>query len=159
MMRRTAKANGPALSPLSDARGTSLIEFGVAAPILMIFLVGVTDLSRGYSEKYRLQQVVNRSLETAQIAGADNDYSYVKTEAAAAAGVPETAVTLTQFTECGGNATPKAWDDDCGGADTARFITLSIVKSYTPLFGTVGYPNAQADGTVLMTARATLRVR
>lgn len=138
---------------LRDRRGTSLIEFGVAAPILLIFVAGVSDLGRGWSDRYSLQQVVNRSLEMAQ-AGRDGDYNYLKVEAEAAAGAGATA-TVEQWIECGGSI--RAWDDPCAN-NVARFVKLTVRRGFRPLFGTVGFSNAQSDGTVLLTAHATLRV-
>ena len=144
---------------LRDRRGTSLIELAIAAPLLMIFAVGIADVDGGWSEKYRLQQVVNRSLETPQIAENLNDYSFLETEADAAAGIAASASTLQAWTQCGDQATRYAWDEDCTGGESAKFIKLTIVKSYKPFFGSMPFSNVQADGTVLFTAHGTLRVR
>jgi Flp pilus assembly protein TadG len=130
----------------------------IAAPVLMIFLAGVTDMGRGYSERYRLQQAVNRTLEMAQT-GKDADYEFLKAEAVAAAGVPEANVVQEQWVECAGSPAKKAWSDDCAGGESARYVKLTITGSYTPLFGSMGYLTQQADGTVKLTAHATLRVR
>lgn len=54
-------------------RGTSVIELAIAAPVLMVFLLAIADFGRGLSEKYRLQQAVNRALEMAQT-GRDTEY-------------------------------------------------------------------------------------
>jgi Tfp pilus assembly protein PilW len=141
-----------------DQRGTSVIELAIAAPVLLIFLAGVTDLGRGFSERYRLQQAVNRTLEMAQT-GKDADYAFLKTEAVEAAGVPAENVVQEQWVECGGAPAKKAWSEDCAGAESARFVKLTIIGSYMPLFGSMAYLNKQPDGTVKLTAHATLRVR
>jgi Flp pilus assembly protein TadG len=120
-----------------DERGTSLIEFGFLAPFLAFLTMGVIDLSRGLAERFALQQAVNRSLELVQarpaVAGAeatDVDYTYVKTEAASAAGVPATQVTLTRWLECDGVQQPQVTgtcDDD---EDTARYLRVLITKDF-----------------------------
>lgn len=139
-------------------KGTSVVELAIAAPVLLIFLAGVTDLGRGYTERYRLQQAVNRTLEMAQT-GKDADYSFLKAEAIAAAGVSESNVVHSQWVECAGSPAKKAWSEDCAGGESARYVKLTITGSYTPLFGGMGYLTAQSDGTVKLTAHATLRVR
>ena len=144
-------------SILNDQRGTSLIEFGVAAPVLLLFLTGVADFGRGVSDRHSLQQVVNRSLEMAQVSTRDNNYSYLATEAAAAAGVPAGDAVVEQWLECAG--TVKPWADDCNGANPARFVRLTVKRKYTPLFGRMGFWKTSSDGTVTFTAHATLHVR
>lgn len=145
---------------MQSEQGTSVIELAVAAPVLLMFLVGITDLGRGLTERYRLQQAVNRTLEMAQT-GRDAEYiTLLKTEGAAAAGVPEDNVVPEQWVQCGGDLTTRrAWTEDCAGGESARFVKLTITGSFTPLFGTIGYSSAQPDGTVRLTAHATLRVR
>lgn len=158
MQRRESHLLSLFVRIMRSERGTSVIELAVAAPVLLMFLVGVTDLGRGLTERYRLQQAVNRTLEMAQT-GRDGDYAFLATEAASAAGVPASNVVQEQWVECGGGGTKRTWDEDCNGGATARFVKLTITGSFTPLFGTIGYSSAQPDGTVRLTAHASLRVR
>ena len=121
-----------------DARGTSMIEFGLLAPFLGLLVAGMVDLGQGLSERFSLQQAVNRGLEmvhsTTPEADEDEseiDYSFVATEAAAAAGVDEDHVELTQWLECDG-----ARQDDFHGTceddeETARYLHVRIEKDYT----------------------------
>jgi len=128
----------PRLSALArDKRGTSLIEFGLLLPFLAFLTLGVIDLSRGLAERFALQQAVNRSLELVQarpaVASAtatDVDYSYVKTEAASAAQVPATQVTLTRWLECDGVHQPQVTGTCAGGQATARYLRVRIVKNF-----------------------------
>lgn len=64
--------------------------------------------------------------------------------------------TVEQWLECGGAT--RAWDDPCPNGEPARFVKLTVMRGFKLLFGTVGYPNVQPDGTVRLTAHATLRV-
>jgi Flp pilus assembly pilin Flp len=121
-----------------DARGTSMIEFGMLAPFLGLLVAGMIDLGQGLSERYTLQQAVNRGLEMLHSAAPEADaeesavdYSFVRTEAAAAAGVPIGQVTMDQWLECDGTR-----QDDFSGTceddqEVARYIHLSIEKNYT----------------------------
>lgn len=143
---------------LRSERGTSVIELAIAAPVLLLFLAGVTDLGLGLTERYRLQQAVNRSLEMAQT-GRDNDYAFLAPEAAEAAGVPVNQVVQEQWVECAGSTDRKAWSEDCPNGQPARFVKLTITGGYSPLVGSLSYWTVRSDGTVGMTAHATLRVR
>lgn len=147
-----------------DERGTSLIEFAFAAPIFALMTVGLGDLARGFSEKYALQQVANRTIEMAHLGSRDDDYEYLKVEAEAAAadaGATGATVTLRSWRECNGNKdNPLPWTGTCpDGEQTARYITLTIDSTFRPSFGSLGYSGANADGTVPITASASLRVQ
>jgi Flp pilus assembly pilin Flp len=120
-----------------DQRGTSLIELGFLAPFLAVLTMGVIDLSRGLAERFAIQQAVNRSLELVQARPAvaaddatDVDYSYVRTEAAAAAGVPPSQVVLTRWLECDGGD-PKIVTETCeDDEDVARYLRVRISKDF-----------------------------
>lgn len=120
-----------------DERGTSLIEFGFLAPFLAMLAMGVIDLSRGLAERFAIQQAVNRGLELVQarpaVASAtsdDVDYSFVRTEAASAAGVPESQVTLTRWLECNGVEQAQVTGTCASGQDTARYLRIRITKNF-----------------------------
>jgi Flp pilus assembly pilin Flp len=120
-----------------DERGTSLIEFGFLAPFLALLTMGIIDLSRGLADRFALQQAVNRSLELVQarpaVAGAqatDVDYSFVRTEAASAAGVPASQVVLTRWLECDGVEQPSVTGTCPDGDATARYLRVHISKDF-----------------------------
>jgi hypothetical protein len=141
-----------------DHQGTSVIELAIAAPVLLMLLAGVTDLGGGLTERYRLQQAVNRTLEMAQ-SGRDADFAFLVPEAAAAAEVPVSDVVQEQWLECANSQVRRDWLDECTAGDAARYVKLTITGSYMPLFGPMSYWTVQSNGTVKMTAHATLRVR
>lgn len=147
-----------------DQRGTSLVELAFAVPIFAMLVMGIGDLARGFSEKYTLQQVANRTIEMAHLGSRDDDYEYLKTEAAAAAadaGVTDATVALKSWRECNGNKDNELpWIGTCPpGEQTARYITLTINSIFRPSFGSLTYAGANADGTVPITASASLRVQ
>ncbi|HEX9965275.1 MAG TPA: TadE/TadG family type IV pilus assembly protein [Allosphingosinicella sp.] len=140
-----------------DERGTSLIEFGFVAPFLALLTMGIIDLSRGLAERFALQSAVSRSLELVQARPAaasatanDVDYSFVKTEAAAAAGVPESQVTLTRWLQCNDTEKPDVNGTCAAGEASARYLRVRITKNF------------QGDfyfATVPMSASGTLRTQ
>lgn len=140
-----------------DERGTSLIEFGFLAPFLALLAMGVIDLSRGLAERFALQQAVNRSLELVQARtrttsdGSAVDYSFVKAEAARAAGVPASQVELTKWLECDGEEGNYVFTDTCpDGTASARYLRVRITKDF------------QGDfyfETIAMSASGALRIQ
>jgi Flp pilus assembly pilin Flp len=121
-----------------DSSGVSMVEFGLLAPFLGLLVAGMIDLGQGLSERFTLQQAVNRGLEmlhsAAPEAGADEstiDYSFVRTEAAAAAGVPVGQVTMEQWLECD-SVKQEDFDGSCDDEEeVARYIHLRIEKNYS----------------------------
>lgn len=140
-----------------DRRGASLTELALATPLLVLFLTGIIDLGQGLSERFSLQQSVNRSLELVQAGplegdadSDDVDYGFVRTEAAAAAGVPAANVTLARWRECD-NVRQDDYAGSCDhGAETARYLQLRIEKTYDAMFFLDGY---------VMAAEAAVRIQ
>lgn len=147
-----------------DHRGVSVVEFALVAPFLGLLVMGISDLSRGLSAKFALDQAAHRTLERS-LAGArgspaaTQDYDYLKTEAAAAAGVPESAVTLTKWLECAGTRMDSFQGTCAPGEEIARYVQLTINSRFTPTFPYGPMGRAATDGTVPVVAEAALRVQ
>jgi Flp pilus assembly protein TadG len=142
-----------------DQRGLSAVEFGAVAPFLGLLIVGVADLGRGYTERFALQQATNRTLEVAHTGTRMNNYSFLKAQAESAAG-PGATATVTQWLQCGASTTQLPFGNTCpSGQQTARYVTLEIVRNFDPIFTSAGYPNVTAEGLVPLRARGTLRVQ
>lgn len=153
--------------PLADdERGTSVIEFGVLAPFLALLIMGIGDLSMGFSKRLDLQHAANRAIEMAaayRFEAAENedeiDYSPVKTEAAAAAGVDEDQIELTKWLECDGVGMPDYEDVCAEGEEFARYLLIRINDSYEPIFGYGPIGMASDDGTIPLFAEAAVRIQ
>jgi Flp pilus assembly protein TadG len=122
---------------LCDERGVSAVEFAFLIPILSVLILGIIDLGSGLSQRFTLQQAVNRSLEMVQANSVDTgteggtpDYSFLKTEVAAAAGVSEGNVTLTQWLECNGTRQGSYTGTCASDQDTARYLELRVTKAF-----------------------------
>lgn len=142
---------------LRDERGASIVEMGLAAPILAVMLAGMIDLSRAYSSKLQVEQVAQRSIEKVQRAGWKvGDDVALKTEAATAAGVAESRVTVSNWLEC--NGAKKGFTDNCSAGETiARYVEVEITKEYAPMtkvtFG------SKTNGKYVVHGKAGLRVQ
>lgn len=150
------------LSVLRSARGTSTIEFAIIAPVFAFMAMGIADLSRGLARKFQIEQASYRALELVTVGFIQSDYTYVKPEAATAAGVSQNNVTVTNWLECDG-VRQNDFNGACAsGQQTARFVKVAIFDDFKPTFsyGPLGTTFGRNDqGLVRLTARSTLRVQ
>jgi Flp pilus assembly protein TadG len=132
----------------------------MVTPMLATLLVGMVDISRGYSAKLQLEQAAQRSIEKVMQYQADSStYSTLYTEAAVAAGVPVTDVTVDYWLECNG-ARAADYDAACpNGQVYARYVSVAVDKDFRPMFGTRFFPGANTDGTYTITGEAGLRTQ
>lgn len=128
-----------------DQRGATIIEFGLFAPVLALFVMGIIDLSRSLSERFTLDQAVSRSLElvisrnAAPVVQQQNQtpaqaYQFAVDEAKAAAGAGA-VVTPTLWRECDGVETTPfdgTCEDNADGTpkDTARYLKIRVTKTF-----------------------------
>ena len=144
-----------------DERGAALVEMGLAAPVLAFLLIGMVDLSRGYSAKLQLEQIAQRTIERVQNTDyAESQKSTLQAEAAAAAGVSTSAVTVNSWLECNNSGTKLSFTASCADEDDpyARYVEVSIDKTYTPMFKTK-FAGSNADGTFTLNGKAGVRVQ
>ena len=143
-----------------DERGASIIEMAMVMPVLATLLVGMVDISRAYSAKLQLEQAAQRSIEKVQqYRTTSSTYSTLQSEAATAASVPTTDVVVDYWLECNGTR-QTSYTTVCPSTQTrVRYITVTIAKKFTPMFGTRFFPGANSDGTYTLDAQAGLRTQ
>jgi Flp pilus assembly protein TadG len=144
-----------------DERGTSVVELALVAPILAALVIGMVDLSGAYSAKLQLEQAAQRTIEKIQREGYEDDADHkaaIKTEAATAAGVAESAVTVESWLQCNNTATKLAYSGTCSNPSDpyARYVQVTIQKPYTTLFKSKYVGTA---GVVTLTGQAGVRVQ
>jgi Flp pilus assembly protein TadG len=146
----------------SDQGGTSIVELALVAPILAVLTVGMIDLSNGFSEKLRLEQVAQRAVEkvmNGRVSTADMTTmtAALKTEAADAAGVAAANVTTDFWLECNGTRSTSYSGCSPSSLPYARYVSISISKTYTPYFN-YKFHN-RATNTYTLTGAATVRIQ
>ena len=149
------------LSLRNDSGGTATIELALLAPILSAMLIGLIDLSTAYSDKLKLEQVAQRTIEKVQQSGFTvSKEATLEAEAAAAAGTGATA-DLTYWLECNGVKMTAANGYTAGcssGQAYARYVQLDVQKVYTPIImGT--FSGASANGTFTLHGVAGIRIQ
>jgi Flp pilus assembly pilin Flp len=143
-----------------DDRGASIIELALVAPVLASLLIGMVDLSRAYSYKLKLEQAAQRAIEKVQAyQTSTSTYTTLQSEAAAAAGVPTNKVTIDYWLECDGTRVSN-YESVCAGSQTyARWVTVSVEGTFTPMFRSKYYPRANSDGTFTITGKTGMRTQ
>lgn len=152
-----------------DDRGHSFLELGFALPIFASLLIGTIDISRAVSERLKLEQAAQRTIEMLQrtdfnFDSTHDDRTTYQSEAATAAGVATSAVTVDAWLQCDTTKqTPmdqSHYNGTCNsGQVMSRYVNITIQKNFTPLFGTKYFPGANPDGTFTLIASAGVRVQ
>jgi Flp pilus assembly protein TadG len=143
-----------------DDRGASIIELALVAPILASLLIGMVDMSRAYSYKLKLEQSAQRAIEKVQqYQSTTSTYGTLQSEAADAAGVPASDVTIDYWLECDGSR-QSDYNTSCSGTQTyARWVTVSVQGTFTPMFRSKYYPRANSNGTFTIIGKAGMRTQ
>jgi len=142
-----------------DLRATSTVELALIVPILMVVLAGSVDVARLISTKLRLQQAAERTAEMASAGSiASAAFTSLQSEAATAANVPTSQVTVTYWLECDGTK-QTSFDGTCtSGQQVGRFASISISSSYTPSFSWLLHATG-ASGSIPLSSSASVRVQ
>lgn len=152
MMKRFASITG-------DNRGAITVELALAAPILAALLIGLIDISTLYSDKLRLEQVAQRTIEKVQqTTFKTSDETTLETEAEAAAGSGSDA-DVTYWLECNGvvQTGSSAYTGTCPNGQTiARYMQIDITKNYSTII-LAQFAGAGSGGTYTLHGKAGLR--
>lgn len=152
----------------TDERGTSVVELALVAPILAVLTIGMIDLSNGFSEKLRLEQAAQGSVErvmngraviSASAGRNTTTMDALKAEAATAANVPLANVTTDFWLECNGTRAANYYGSPpCATGQTlARYMSVSITRTYTPFFAYKFHSRAVNNYT--LSGAATVRIQ
>lgn len=153
----------PRLNIGADERGASIIELALTAPFFAAMLIGMIDLSRAYSMKLKLEQSAQRAVEKIeQQHTVQTDYTAYGTEAATAAtaaGYSGSTVSIDYWLECNGVRQSTTTTPCSSGQTYARYVTITVSNSYTPLFPSRAWPGADTSGHIPVSGYAGIRVQ
>jgi Flp pilus assembly protein TadG len=149
-----------------DDRGASIIEMAMAMPVLASLLIGMVDISRAYSAKLQLEQAANRAVEKVQqYQASESTYTTLRGEAGTAAraagfsSVADSDVVIDYWLECNGTRAAD-YDTTCPSGQTyARWVTVDIPGTFTPMFSSRRWPGANTDGSFTLHGKAGLRTQ
>lgn len=147
-----------------DERGASIIELAMTAPFFAALLIGIVDMSRAYSMKLKLEQSAQRAIEKIEqqhtVQPSYTAYATEAATAATAAGYPGSVATPDYWLECNGVRQSSTVGPCSGSTDTyARYVTITVSNTYTPLFPSRAWPGADAQGNIALSGTAGIRVQ
>lgn len=157
-------------------RGAVVIELALIAPIFVLFVVGIVDMSNAYTRKLQLEQAAQRAIEkiqqttqnktiedtlrdevVCQVNGTDNSGDCITTGP-----ITTDDVTVAYRLECtNADGTVEVQTDidsatDCTSSQTqAQYLSVNVTDKYSPLFP-IHFGTA-ADGTYHLAATAGMR--
>lgn len=144
-----------------DRRGTAGVELALTLPIVTMLLFAGVDLARGFAAKLDLEQAAGRTIELATAPGVvRSDYSFLQTEAMLASGQPAANVTVSNWLECNAVANASFSATCTAGQQTARYVSVTITRSYVPTFRWMGLAvGGSSNGAVAINGDAVVRVQ
>ena len=151
---------------ISCPSGSSAVEFGLTAPILVLLAFGAYDYGSAYVESVRLNGAARAGAQQALYKAqdwqnTDQIEQVALEEYAGPALTPDeiavmpVAAAAQAFCACTGGATLACTDTCPGGAAPGQFVSVTLSNA-TPL--TLPYPWADAD-SVAVDGQAVVRVR
>ena len=145
---------------LADRKGASVMETALVVPTLAVFVAGATDMAMGYAQKIKVQQAAARSIEMVTTTGLGSTaFTALQSEAASAAGVSTSNVTVDSWLECN-TVRQSSVNGSCSdGAQIARFASVIINGSYTPMFSFLIPRSRLTNGAIPLTGYSSVRVQ
>ena len=139
-----------------DQRGAAVVELAVVAPMIALLIVGIVDLSNGFSKKLKIEQAAQRSIEKIMNTSAsDTIENTLAAEAADQADVPLDNVTVTYRLECDGVVTEA---EECPeDQQSSQWISVKVTDKYEPMFAR-HFGGINGDGTYHLEATAGVRI-
>lgn len=144
-----------------DTRGTSTVELAIVFPVGLLLLLGAVDSSLAFAEKLRVEAAAARAVEQiTAFSRVRTDYTASKAEAAAAANVNASDVTVTYWLECN-NVVQSKFDDTCTNSShqIARFVKVTVSGKFTPSVNYGDFLTTDANGFVRVSGDASVRVQ
>lgn len=125
-------------SRFAEDRGAQLVEFAVALPLLVVFVVGIFDFSNAFTVK---QKLTNISRDAARLAAADPATDILKPNSTVPASVDDAYqaiqryFTVNNLTNCGiteapSAAGPPSWTFTASSSSPPCGLTIIINRGY-----------------------------
>ena len=144
-----------------NSAGTSTVELALIFPIGMGLMLGAVDASLGFAEQLRVEAAAARAIEQiTAYSRVQADYTASRAEAAAAANVNVSDVTVTNWLECN-NVRMTSFTATCPNNtdQIARFAQVVISGKFEPVINYGGFLETNGNGIVRVTGDASTRIQ
>jgi Flp pilus assembly protein TadG len=135
------------------SRGQSLVEFAIVAPVLILFLLAVTDFGRVFFVSIALNNAARAGTQygiqsPANAADVSGMQQAAQTDASNISGV---AATASEFCECPDGSTP-ACDSSPSCSDLRVYVEVDTTGSFQTLLNYPGIPSS-----ISLTGKSVMR--
>lgn len=144
-----------------DSSGTSVLEVAFVVPIGLFLLLGAIDSSMAYAEKLRVEAAASRAIEQiTAFSRVKTDYTATAAEAATAANVAVSDVTVTYWLECN-NVVQSSFTAACPSSSEqiARFVSVAVRGKFKPTVNFGGFLDTDDAGFVRVQGDASVRIQ
>lgn len=144
-----------------DCAGTSILELALVFPIGMLLLLGAVDSSLAYAEQLRVEAAAARAVEQiTAFSRVNTNYTASRSEAAAAANVETSDVTVTYWLECN-NVVQSSFTASCpnNSDQIARFVKVAVRGKFEPSVNFGGFLTTDANGFVRVEGDSSVRIQ
>ncbi len=141
--------------------GTSTLELALVLPMGMFLALGAIDTSLGYAEKLRVEAAAARAIEQiTAFSRVKTDYTATIAEAASAAGVAASDVTVTYWLECN-NVLQSSFTATCSNSahQISRYVKVAIQGKFKPVLNFGRFLSVGSDGFAIVDGDASVRVQ
>lgn len=144
-----------------DQTGTAFMELAFVVPILVLLTLAASDIAMGFSAKLKLQTAAERAAEMATSGGLSSAaYQNLQADAADAAGVPASNVTVTSTLQCDGVEQSSTSNICPTGQQISRYVRIDISGTYQPMFGGAIINNLWSSSqTIAISGAASVRLQ
>jgi Flp pilus assembly protein TadG len=170
----------PFINLFTDAKGAAIIELALVAPVLALGVIGIVDMSNAYSRKLALEQGAQRAVEKimqttedSTVEGTVANEVQCQVNGVGANGTCNTSssqtITVTWRLECTDSSgtissqtstTSSTFDSFTCGSGTvkqARYMSVTVIDKYSPLFPIHFASFTNNDGTYHISVTAGMR--
>ena len=144
-----------------DSIGTSTVELALIFPIGMALMLGAIDASLAFAEQLRVEGAAARAIEQiTAYSRVQANYTASRAEAAAAANVDVSDVTVTNWLECR-NVLMTSFTATCpnDSDQIARFVKVVINGKFEPVVNYGGFLTTDVNGFVRVQGDASVRIQ
>ncbi|WP_022681687.1 TadE/TadG family type IV pilus assembly protein [Sphingobium bisphenolivorans] len=143
-----------------DQKGTSVLELALILPVLAMLTFVAADIAMAFKAKITLQRAAERAGQMATSGGYNSTaYQNLAADAASAAGVSSSNVTVTDTLLCDGTA--QAATTPCAaGQQISRYVGITVNGTYMPMFAGLLPGSRWSSGQgVALTGAASVRLQ
>lgn len=147
--------SGSMLRYIKDKEGAAAVEFALLAPLFIMLIMGIADFGVYVNKSMQLENLARAAVEYVVKGGDEENVQSDILEASLPPSELEEVTAEGETTcECSSSGTAGVCGTSCeNGAYQRRFYSMSITRTYNPLFAYPGLPEQ-----IVITGAARLQV-